>query len=46
MKKVYNEYFGSSNDTKYIRKDLTDRFMDLSGYMQQYLFYYMRELDN
>ena len=46
MKKVYNEYFGSSDDPKYIRKDLTDRFKDLSGYMQQYLFYYMRELDN
>ena len=46
MKKVYNQYFGSSDDAKYIRKDLTDRFQDLSGYMQQYLFYYMRELDN
>ena len=46
MKKVYNEYFGHSDDPKFIRKDLTDRFDNLSGYMQQYLFYYMRELDN
>ena len=46
MKKVYNEFFGDSQDPKFIRKELTDRFKDLSGYMQQYLFYYMRELDN
>lgn len=45
IKKVYNTYFGSSNDPKQIRKELTNRFGNLSGYMQQYLFFYQRELD-
>lgn len=45
IKKVYNTYFGVSNDPKLIRKELTDRFGNLSGYMQQYLFFYQRELD-
>lgn len=45
MKKVYNTYFGKSDDAKLIRRELTNRFGDLSGYMQQYLFFYQRELD-
>lgn len=45
IKKVYNCYFGSENNPKIIREALVDRFGDLSGYAQQYLFYYKRELD-
>lgn len=46
IKKVYNCYFGHSDDPKLIRKELTEIFGNLSGYMQQYLFYYQREIDN
>ena len=45
MKIVYLEYFGNETNPKIIRQDLTNRFSNLSGYMQQYLFYYKRELD-
>ncbi len=45
IKKVYNSYFGAEDNPAKIRKALTERFGDLSGYAQQYLFYYKRELD-
>ena len=45
MKKVYLEYFGKETNPKIIRENLTNMFGELSGYMQQYLFYYKRELD-
>lgn len=48
VEKIYNSYFADGNiekDRKLIRKKLTDKFSNLSGYAQQYLFYYKRELD-
>ena len=49
VKKIYNSYYntenGIQNDVKIIRKNLTDKFGDLSGYAQQYLFYFKRELE-
>lgn len=46
--KVYNDYFAKSptQDVKLIRKNLTNIFNNLSGYAQQYLFYYKRVLEN
>lgn len=46
IKKVYNSYFGHEDNPAKIRKALTDKFGDLSGYAQQYLFFYKRELEN
>lgn len=46
--KVYNSYFNEKkeeNDTKIIRKNLLNIFKELSGYAQQYLFYYKRSLE-
>ncbi len=43
IKKVYNTYFGHEDNPLKIRKALTDKFGDLSGYAQQYLFFYKRE---
>jgi N-glycosylase/DNA lyase len=45
IKKVYNSYFGHEDNPAKIRKALTDKFGDLSGYAQQYLFFYKRELE-
>lgn len=48
VEKIYNAYFANGKpekDRNLIRKNLTDTFLDLSGYAQQYLFYYKRELD-
>ena len=47
VEKIYNCYFSDqkiSNRTL-IRKNLVEQFSNLSGYAQQYLFYYKRELD-
>lgn len=46
IKKVYNCYYGREQSRAVIRRSLLARFGDLSGYAQQYLFYYKRELDN
>lgn len=43
IKKVYNSYFGAETSPSKIRASLVDRYGDLSGYAQQYLFYYKRE---
>lgn len=45
MEKVYYDYFfaGDKNPSQ-ITKFMMDKFKDLSGYAQQYLFYYKREL--
>lgn len=45
--KVYNSYFSNELvfDTKKIRRELTNIFGNLSGYAQQYLFYYKRILE-
>ena len=47
VEKIYNCYFSKEkeNNRVKIRKNLVDTFGDLSGYAQQYLFYYKRELD-
>lgn len=47
VEKIYNSYFATeilTNRTQ-IRKNLVGQFSNLSGYAQQYLFYYKRELD-
>lgn len=44
INKVYNVITGSNTtDRKFITKDLTSRYGELSGYAQQYFFYYFRE---
>ena len=46
IKKVYSSYFDSgATNPNQIRKNLVSSFTDMSGYAQQYLFYYKRELD-
>ena len=47
VEKIYNSFFAKQKETNRvkIRKNLTDMFKNLSGYAQQYLFYYKRELD-
>lgn len=47
IKKVYNEYFAleKTENVKQIRKELVNIFSNLSGYAQQYLFYYKRSLE-
>ena len=47
IQKVYNCYFAGKQLTNraVIRKNLVAQFGSLSGYAQQYLFYYKRELD-
>lgn len=42
MHKMYNSFFKPLEDRKKIAKNLVDMFGDLSGYAQQYLFYYQR----
>lgn len=44
INKVYNRLNGvTENDRKKITRELTRRYGDLSGYAQQYFFYYFRE---
>lgn len=43
IEKAYNENFGSSKNRLQIRQELIKKFGDLSGYAQQYLFFYQRE---
>ena len=40
--KMYNKYYEPLENREEIRKRLTHHFGDLSGYAQQYLFYFMR----
>lgn len=46
IEKVYNNYFTATplKSRKEIRKNLVEIFKNYSGYAQQYLFYYQREL--
>ncbi|MBQ8792884.1 MAG: 8-oxoguanine DNA glycosylase, partial [Clostridia bacterium] len=41
---MYNQYFGKCDNREFMRKNLVERFGSLSGYAQQYLFYYTRSL--
>ncbi|MCQ2564848.1 MAG: hypothetical protein MJ152_03225 [Clostridia bacterium] len=44
INKVYNDLMGTKEtDRRKITKDLTNRYGNLSGYAQQYFFYYYRE---
>ena len=44
INKVYNHLTDSeNNDRKKITRELTARYKDLSGFAQQYFFYYFRE---
>ena len=47
VEKIYNSYFSTEKETNRvkIRENLISTFGNLSGYAQQYLFYYKRELD-
>lgn len=47
IEKVFNCYFCKQHETnrQKIREQLVNMFGELSGYAQQYLFYYKRELD-
>ena len=40
--KMYNKYYEPLENREVIRKNLTTQVGDLSGYAQQYLFYFMR----
>ncbi|MBR5226970.1 MAG: DNA-3-methyladenine glycosylase 2 family protein [Clostridia bacterium] len=42
IEKVYNQYFQPCKDRVKIRRELVDKFKNLSGYAQQYLFFYQR----
>ena len=43
IEKVYIDLFGKKVSRQIMAKDLTNYFGDLSGYAQQYLFFYKRE---
>lgn len=43
IEKVYNQYFCECKNRLQIRKELVKTFGNLSGYAQQYLFYFQRE---
>jgi 3-methyladenine DNA glycosylase/8-oxoguanine DNA glycosylase len=43
IKRVYLREYKGNNDRKDIANVLTEKFGNLSGYIQQYLFYYYRE---
>ncbi len=47
VEKIYNDYFATQKETNRlkIRKNLVSQFGELSGYAQQYLFYFKRELE-
>lgn len=45
VKKIYKDLFGDCTNEKFMRKNLIDKFLQLSGYAQQYLFYYKRNFD-
>ncbi len=40
--KMYNKYYEPLENREVIRRNLTTQFGDLSGYAQQYLFYFIR----
>ena len=47
IKKVYKENFdGTSDDIIEIRDYFLDKFKDLAGYAQQYMFYYKRSFES
>lgn len=45
INKMYNEYYSPLSDREKIRNNLVEIFGELSGYAQQYLFYYQRSAE-
>ncbi len=46
IEKLYRENFGGTlKDRNKISKELSEKFGDLSGYVQQYVFHYRRKID-
>ena len=43
--KMYKKYYHAEENREKIRNNLTEEFKELSGYAQQYLFYYQRSGD-
>lgn len=43
INQMYNQYYQQSNNRILIRNNLVKEFADLSGYAQQYLFYFQRK---
>lgn len=46
INQMYNQFYRQENNREIIRKNLVDEFGKLSGYAQQYLFYYQRSSQN
>ena len=42
INQMYNEFYFKHDNREKIRKNLVDEFKNLSGYAQQYLFFYQR----
>lgn len=42
VEKIYNRYYLPLSNRELIRKNLVEEFGELSGYAQQYLFYFQR----
>lgn len=42
---MYNKYYEKLSNREHIRENLTKQFENLSGYAQQYLFYFMRSFE-
>lgn len=46
MQQMYNKYYDEEENREKIRNIMTNKFKNLSGYAQQYLFYYMTKNEN
>lgn len=46
INQMYNQYYHEESNRNVIRKELTEEFGNLSGYAQQYLFYWQRSAEN
>ena len=46
IEQMYNRYFTLQHNREKIRDDLVNKFGQLSGYAQQYLFYYQRSAND
>lgn len=43
IQKMYNKFYDNLENREKIRNNLTAQFGNLSGYAQQYLFYFVRD---
>ncbi len=46
IEKMYNHFYSPLSNREQIRNNLVKQFAELSGYAQQYLFYYVRECES